>query len=58
MTDVNVIIAKLDLVKDILTKEIPLPDMDVIEWGQTPIGRAVGTIEDVIEMLLGEDDPN
>jgi len=52
---IDAIIAKLNAVTQILTKEIPLPDMDVSEWNQTPIGRAVGGIGDAIEMLTEED---
>lgn len=50
--DIDDIITKLNEVTEILTKEIPLPDMDVSEWNQTPIGRAVGTVDEVREMLL------
>ena len=45
------IIALLDEVTRILTKEVPLPDMDVSEWNQTPIGRAVAKIGDALELL-------
>jgi hypothetical protein len=45
------IFAKLNEAQEILIKEIPLPDKDVFEWNQTPIGRAVGRIGDAIELL-------
>ena len=49
---IDAIIAKLNEATAILTKEIPLPDMDVSEWNQTPIGRAVGAIGDALELLV------
>lgn len=53
MTDeeINMLIIRLNEVTDILTKEIPLPDMDVQEWNQTPIGRAVNLVGGIIETL-------
>lgn len=48
---INDLIDRLDKVVKILTKEIPIPDMDVIEWNGTPVGRAVGDIGDVMEIL-------
>ena len=51
---VNAVIAKLNQATSILTQEIPQPDMDVIEWRQTPIGRAVSAIEEAIEILVEE----
>ena len=54
MSLTNAVIAKLNEVTDILTKEIPLPDMEVSEWRTTPIGRAVSRISEAIEMLEEE----
>lgn len=50
---INEIIAKLNLVTELLTKE--LPDMDVSEWRQTPIGRSVGIISEVVEIITREE---
>lgn len=58
---------KLDLIgqklvkaTEILVKEIPLPDMPVQEWNQTPIGRVVYLLEEALDQLeqlsLGEDE--
>jgi hypothetical protein len=47
----DAIIAKLNEAQAILTKELPMPDMDVAEWNATPIGRAVSRIGDVLELM-------
>jgi len=47
----DAIIAKLNEAQAILTKELPMPDMDVAEWNATPIGRAVSPIGDVLELM-------
>jgi len=54
MTDATIeqIIGKLHEVLDILRMEfVPDADMDVTEWNETPIGRAMYRIDDVITML-------
>jgi hypothetical protein len=47
------ILLKLRDVMNILTKEIPLedPDMDVIEWNASPVGRAVNLLDDIMGIL-------
>jgi hypothetical protein len=47
----NEMLRKLAAVTEILTKEIPVLDMDVSDWNQTPIGRAVSGIEEVCDMI-------
>ena len=49
------IVAKLSEIQEILLahdKETrAIPDMDVVEWNGTPIGRAIGRIQNVINVF-------
>lgn len=47
---IDAIISKLSEVAKTLAA-IEKPDMDVVEWSATPIGKAVWYIEETIEML-------
>jgi hypothetical protein len=53
--DEQAVIAKLNEALRILTEEIPTPDMDVVEWSKTPIGRAVDAIGEAIDLIVDDD---
>ena len=46
------IVTTLSEAQEILTKEIPAPDMDVTEWNATPVGRAVRRIQNAINLIV------
>jgi hypothetical protein len=52
---IDQIIRLLNEATTILTKELPMPDMEIPEWNQTPTGRTISRIAEAIELLTEDE---